>query len=174
MNTSQFVIFLIALLFAASTQVPSTANRLRRTSTTCPPVPTNCPCGVIIPSGSNCKRCKINCPTTTTQRPTCPPVPTNCPCGIIIPAGATCKRCKLNCPPTTTCTPCPCGVFSTRLRRTGCPVCKSCTTTSPTPAPTPAPPLCSASGVPCNLTNPAACCSQVCVNSHPPGNATCL
>jgi exo-beta-1,3-glucanase (GH17 family) len=54
-----------------TTKAPTTTTAIPKptpnpTVTTCPPVPDNCPCGVILPDGSVCKRCKLNCPTTTT------------------------------------------------------------------------------------------------------------
>jgi hypothetical protein len=72
-------------------------------SAQCPPVPTNCPCGIVKPSATACKRCKTCTAATTTGSPvqtTCPPAPVNCACGVIIPSGSTCKRCKTSCPST--------------------------------------------------------------------------
>jgi predicted secreted protein len=48
---------------APTTKAPTTKAPTTKapTGTTCPPIPTSCPCGVILPQGSTCKRCKINC-----------------------------------------------------------------------------------------------------------------
>jgi polyvinyl alcohol dehydrogenase (cytochrome) len=56
--------------------ITTTTTTSAPTPSTCPPAPTNCPCGIILPAGSTCKRCKTNCPSTT-QGPsssTSPPV----------------------------------------------------------------------------------------------------
>ncbi len=61
-----------------TTQAPTTTAAPTTTvAPTCPTAPTNCPCGVVLPVGEKCKRCKINCPTT--------PCPT-CLCGTAAPS----------------------------------------------------------------------------------------
>ncbi len=58
--------FILCIALYANAEL---VERMRRTSTnttvTCPPVPTNCPCGIVLPPGvGKCKRCRINCPNT--------------------------------------------------------------------------------------------------------------
>lgn len=56
-----------------TTKAPTTTTTATTSAPTCPPVPSNCPCGIVLPAGETCRRCKLNCPattTTTTKAPT--------------------------------------------------------------------------------------------------------
>src|SRR3989338_5738185 len=70
------IVILIAQVYSKDLQSRSVEAENRRTTlppvtlTTCAPIPTNCPCGIILPANSLCYRCKRNSPTTTTSRPT--------------------------------------------------------------------------------------------------------
>jgi cell migration-inducing and hyaluronan-binding protein len=59
-----------------TTTAAPTTTTTTAAPTTCPPVPTNCPCGVILPAGEKCKRCKVNCESTTTTTKMPLPSPT--------------------------------------------------------------------------------------------------
>jgi cathepsin B len=150
---------------AATTHAPTTTTKAPTTTTkapvtttkapTCPPVPTNCPCGVVLPAGETCQRCKLNCPATTntpttTKAPTTSPKPTPAPTTTPKPTPA----------PTTTPKPTP---APTTPKPTPAPT----TTPKPTPVPTTTtcPPV--PSDCPCGIILPEGSVCKRCKLSCP-------